>query len=147
MSGKASEVIGVWVLRSAALERTDTGERILPYGENPRGVLILHEGGRMAAIITPSDQSGDRPPPRRKLLPYSGRYRIEPNERFVTDVDIAWIPSWVGTPRGRTFSLREGVLHIASDPAPVEFLDGAMARGILTWTREDGASGPAAALP
>ena len=78
MSGNASEVIGVWILRSAALERTDTGERILPYGENPRGVLILHEGGRMAAIITPSDQSGDKPPPRRKLLAYSGRYRIEP---------------------------------------------------------------------
>ena len=99
----------------------------------------------MAAIITPSDQLGDRSPPRRKLLAYSGRYRIEPGGRFVTDVDIAWIPSWVGTPRGRAFSLREGVLHIVSDPAPVEFLDGAMARGILTWTREDGADAPNAA--
>jgi hypothetical protein len=142
MSDEASEVTGVWVLRSAYLERTDTGERILPYGENPRGVLILHEGGRMAAIITPSDQSGDKPPPRRKLLAYSGRYRIEPGGRFVTDVDIAWIPSWVGTPRGRSFALRDGELHIVSDPAPVEFLDGAMARGILTWAREDGV-GPA----
>jgi lipocalin-like protein len=142
MSDKASEVRGVWILRSAALERIDTGERILPYGENPRGVLILHEGGRMAAIITPSDQSGDKPPPRRRLLAYSGRYRIEPGGRFVTDVDIAWIPSWVGTPRGRSFSLRDGALHIVSDPAPVEFLDGAMARGILTWARED-ATAPA----
>ena len=144
MSGEANEVIGVWILRSAAPERTDTGERILPYGENPRGVLILHEGGRMAAIITPSE-IGDRPPPRRKLLAYSGRYRIEPGGRFVTDVDIAWIPSGVGTPRGRAFSLREGVLHIVSDPAPVEFLDGAMARGILTWAREDDAAAPNAA--
>ena len=113
----------MWILRSAYLERIDTGERILPYGENPRGVLMLHEGGRMAAIITPSDQSGDKAPPRRKLLAYSGRYRIEPPNRFVTDVDIAWIPSWVGTPRGRTFSLRDGMLDIVSDPAPVEFLD------------------------
>src|SRR5579872_1438539 len=142
MSDTASDVTGVWVLRSAYLERTDTGERILPYGENPRGVLILHEGGRMAAIITPSDQSGDKPPPRRKLLAYSGRYRIEPGGRFVTDVDIAWIPSWVGTPRGRSFALRDGELHIVSDPAPVEFLDGATTRGILTWAREDGV-GPA----
>ena len=38
------------------------------HGDIPRGVLILHEGGRMAAIITPSDESGDSPPPRRKLL-------------------------------------------------------------------------------
>jgi hypothetical protein len=136
MGDEATGLTGVWILRSAYLERTDTRERILPYGDNPRGVLILHEGGRMAAIITPSDQSGDKPP-RRKLLAYSGRYRIENGERFVTDVDIAWIPSWVGTPRGRNFSLRDSALDIVSDPAPVEFLDGAVAIGVLSWVRED----------
>ena len=145
MGDDATEVIGVWILRSAYLERTDTRERILPYGENPSGVLILHEGGRMAAIITPSEQTGDKPPPRRKLLAYSGRYRIEGGNRFVTDVDVAWIPSWVGTPRGRDFSLRDGRLDIVSDPAPIEFLDGAMAIGVLSWVREDGASAPDAA--
>ena len=93
MGDKATGLTRVWILRSAYLERTDTRERIFQYGDNPRGVLILHEGGRMAAIITPSDQSGDKPPRRRKLLAYSGRYRIENGERFVTDVDIAWIPS------------------------------------------------------
>ena len=138
MGDETAKLTGVWILRSARLERVDTGETIFPYGDNPRGVLILHDGGRMAAIITPSDQTGDQPPPRRKLLAYSGRYRIEPGNRFVTDVDIAWIPSWVGTPRGRDFSLRDGVLDIVSDAAPVEFLDGAMAKGILSWVREDG---------
>jgi Lipocalin-like domain len=138
MADQAHKATGVWILRSAYLTRVDTGEEILPYGENPRGVLILHEGGRMAAIITPSDQTADQSPPRRKLLAYSGRYRIENGDRFVTDVDIAWLPSWVGTPRGRTFSVRDGRLHIASDPAPVEFLDGAVASGTLTWVREDG---------
>jgi hypothetical protein len=137
MGDEATGLIGVWVLRSAYLERIDTGEKIIQYGDNPHGVLILHEGGRMAAIITPSDQTGDAPPPRRKLLAYSGRYRIEPPNRFITDVDIAWIPSWVGTPRGRKFSLRDGELHIVSDAAPVEFLDGAMAIGVLSWVRED----------
>jgi hypothetical protein len=138
MGDEATRLLGVWILRSAYLQRVDDKEKILPYGDNPRGVLILHEGGRMAAIITPCDQTGDEPPLRRKLLAYSGRYRIEPGNRFVTDVDIAWIPGWVGTPRGRNFSLRDGMLDIVSDPAPVEFLDGAMAIGILTWVREDG---------
>jgi len=73
----------------------------------------------------------------RRLLAYSGRYRIEPPNRFITDVDIAWLPSWVGTPRGRRFSLREGALDIVADPAPVEFLDGVLAVGVLTWVRED----------
>jgi hypothetical protein len=145
MGGEAAGLMGVWLLRSAYLQRVDTGEKIIQYGQNPRGVLILHEGGRMAAIITPSNQSGDAPTPRRKLLAYSGRYRIEPPNRFVTDVDIAWLPSWVGTPRGRSFSLRDGALDIVSDAAPVEFLDGAMAIGVLTWVREDRAAGEDAA--
>ena len=146
MVNQASELTGVWILRSAHLERVDTGEKILSYGDNPRGVLILHEGGRMAAIITPSHQSGgDAPPPRRKVLAYSGRYRIENGKRFVTDVDIAWLPSWVGTRQGRNFELQEDKLDIVSDPMPIEFLDGAMGIGILSWMREGSASARGAA--
>ena len=68
------------------------------------------------------------------------RYRIEPGDRFVTDVDIAWLPGWVGTRQGRSFKLRGDKLDIVSDPVPLEFLDGAMAIGILSWVREDSAS-------
>jgi len=141
MGDEAKPVMGVWILRSATLERIDTGEKIAQYGENPDGVLILHECGRMAAIITPSLQPDEAAPPRRKLLAYSGRYRIEGGDRFVTDVDIAWLPSWVGTERGRNFTLKDGELHIIADPAPVEFLDGAIAVGRLVWVREDRATG------
>jgi hypothetical protein len=141
MGDEAASLLGVWVLRSAYLQRVDNGEKIFQYGDAPRGVLILHEGGRMAAIITPSDQTdvpaGRATWPTRKLLAYSGRYRIEPPNRFVTDVDIAWLPAWVGTPRARTFTIRDGTLDIVADPAPVEFLDGTMAVGVLTWMRED----------
>jgi hypothetical protein len=138
MGDEASGLIGVWILRSARHERIDTGEKILSYGDNPRGVLILHEGGRMAAIITPSRQSGDKPPPARSVLAYSGRYRIEPGDRFVTDVDIAWLPGWVGTQQGRSFKLQGDKLDLVSDPVPLEFLDGALAKGIVSWVREDG---------
>ena len=136
MADQTNALTGVWILRSARLERVDTGEKIHTYGDDPRGVLILHEGGRMAAIITPSHQPGDGPPPRRKLLAYSGRYRIENGDRFVTDVDIAWIPGWVGTRQGRNFKLQEDTLDIVSDPIPIEFLEGAMGIGILSWVRE-----------
>jgi hypothetical protein len=136
MGDEAAGLTGVWILRSARLEKIDTGEKILHYGENPRGVLILHEGGRMAAIITPGDQGGASWP-MRKLLAYSGRYRIEAGARFVTDVDIAWAPTWVGSSQGRNFSLGDSTLDIVSDPAPIDFLGGAVAIGVLSWVRED----------
>lgn len=135
MGDEENDLTGVWVLRSAHHEWVDTGEKILTYGDRPRG--ILHESGRMAAMITPSDQTAGGPPPVRKLLAYSGRYRIENGKRFVTDVDIAWLPSWVGTSQGRNVKLREGELDIVSDPVPLEFLDGAMAIGVLSWVREE----------
>lgn len=92
----------------------------------------------MAAIITPGEQSGGASWPMRKLLAYSGRYRIEAGNRFVTDVDIAWAPTWVGSSQGRNFSLGAGTLDIVSDPAPIDFLGGAVAIGVLSWVREDG---------
>ena len=82
MGDQATRLLGVWLLRSAYGERVDTKERTFLFGENPRGVLILHEGGRMAAIITPSLQPDDPPPSPRQLVAYSGRYRIEPGGRF-----------------------------------------------------------------
>jgi len=33
-------------------------------------------------------------------------------------------------------NVKAPVLDIVADPAPVEFLDGAMAVGVLTWVRE-----------
>ena len=136
MGDEPTGLMGVWILLSAYGERLDTKERILLFGENPRGVLMLHESGRMAALITPSLQRDDPPPPLRQLVAYSGRYRIEPPSRFVTDVDIAWFPTWVGSAQGRNFSFKDGELHIVTDPRPVEFFDGAVGVGVLTWVRE-----------
>jgi Lipocalin-like domain len=138
MGDEAKSLMGVWILRAAYTERVDTKERTFRFGESPRGVLIFDEGGRMAAIITPSLRPEDSPPSRPQPIAYSGRYRIEPGGRFVTDVDIAWFPAWVGTPRGRNFTLKDGELHVVTDPEPVESFDGALGVGILTWAREDG---------
>jgi hypothetical protein len=145
MDDEASGVVGVWILRSAYGERVDTKERTLLFGENPRGVLMLHESGRMAALITPSSERGDPPPSPRQLVAYSGRYRIEPPGRFVTDVDIAWFPAWVGSAQGRNFSVKDGELHIVTDPRPVEFFNGAVGVGVLRWAREDASTASGAA--
>jgi hypothetical protein len=93
-------------------DANDLPEQFRAKGHYPRGVPILDEGGRMAAIITPSAQPNDAPPPPERMIACSGRYRIEPGGRFITDVDIGWLPAWLRTPRGRQFSILDGELHL-----------------------------------
>jgi hypothetical protein len=133
-------IAGSWILQSCYVQRVDTGERMLPYGENPRGVLIMHESGRMAAVITPRDQvmpasDADTAKLYGQLIAYSGRYRLEGN-RYVTDVDVSWLTAWVGTAQGRTFVLRETLLDIVSDPTSSPLFGGAQIVAVLTWARE-----------
>src|SRR5262245_41307921 len=95
------DICGVWRLRSYYLQNLQTDERTQPNGDRPNGVLILLPEGRMAAILTPGEQmrpetEADQAEAFRKLVAYSGRYRLEPPDRFVTTVDIAWFQPWVG---------------------------------------------------
>lgn len=131
---------GCWTLLSSYIEVVETGERLYPYGEHPRGVLILHESGRMAAVFTPGDQAipvteADKAKAFEQLVAYSGLYRLE-GARFVTDVDVSWAPQWLGTAQGRAFVLRGDQLDIVSDPAPSPFFGGVLVTGKLTWARE-----------
>jgi hypothetical protein len=133
-------IAGCWTLKSCYFEVVDSGERLFPYGENPRGVLVIHESGRMAAVITPRTQAiptteADRAKAFEQLVAYSGRYRSE-GGRFVTDVDVSWLPQWVGMPQGRNFALRDDLLDVVSDTISLPLAGGALARGVLTWARE-----------
>src|SRR5579863_4827557 len=100
------EIAGVWILRSFHTEELASGQRIEVFGPNPRGVLIIHPGGRMVAVITPRDQTepateADKAAAFQNLVAYSGRYRFEPPDSFVTTVDIAWFQPWLGTAQAR----------------------------------------------
>ena len=140
MTDDRAGVVGCWILTSCYFEVVDSGERLFPYGENPRGVLMLHASGRMAAVITPRADAmpateADRAKAFEQLVAYSGRYRLE-GARFVTDVDVSWLPQWVGMPQGRNFALHDDQLDVVSDPISLPFAGGALARGVLTWARE-----------
>ena len=138
-----SSILGVWKLRSFYAENVETRERSEPFGPEPRGTLILHPDGRMAALLTPgtsmaSTVGADQASAAQKLVAYSGRYRLEPPDRLVTSVDVAWIPAWVGTDQARTYTLDGDRLEITSAPGRMLREDGTEATfvGILKWTRE-----------
>ncbi len=71
----------------------------------------------------------------RGMTAYTGRFRVEGN-RVVTDLDVAWRPSWEGSEQepfcsleGDRLILRTGVMGHSSRP-------GCRHRATFTWTRD-----------
>jgi hypothetical protein len=135
-------ICGVWRLRSYRLKNLATGEATEVFGPEPNGVLILLPEGRMAGIVTPSEQTppvteADRAAAFQKLIAYSGRYRLEPPNRFVTTVDVAWYQPWLEKEQARSFRIDGEMLEIISDPTTTPLTGDALVVGVLSWLRED----------
>lgn len=138
-----NSILGVWKLRSFHMKNVETEERSEPFGPEPRGTLILHPDGRMAALLTPGERGTpatepDRAAASQKIVAYSGRYRLEPPDRLVTSVDVACFEDWVGTDQVRTYALDGDRLDIFTPQGrmPRQGGDEVTVVGILSWTRE-----------
>ena len=101
----------------------------------------MHPEGRMIGVITPAERRApttetEQAAAFQKLIAYSGRYRLEPPNRFVTTVDVAWLQPWVGTEQARTYKLDGDLLDIVSAPTRVPLTGNALVAGVLSWERE-----------
>ena len=126
-----------------SVQDAGTGEQSEPFGPDPRGTLMLHADGRMAALITPRDRvvptsEADRATAFQGLVAYAGWYRLEPPDRFVTTVDVAWHEGWIGTDQVRTYVVDGDRLDIFTPPTRMPRPDGGevTVTGRLSWTRE-----------
>lgn len=133
--------LGVWLLRSYQAEDMETGRVMEGFGPAPRGVLMLHPGGRMVVLVTATDPKmpagdADRTAACNNLLAYSGRYRLIPPDSFVTSVDVAWFAGFVATEQARTYRVDGDVLHIIAGPTRDPRPGGGMVRVTLIWDRE-----------
>jgi hypothetical protein len=100
------ELVGTW--RLAGCVRRSGGRTEHPFGEQPVGLLLYTQDGRMSVHLA----FGDREPlssldlaelPEaeaalafRTYLGYGGRYRIR-GDTVVHSVEVSSIPDWVGT--------------------------------------------------
>ncbi len=139
--GELPDITGVWRLQSYLLKNLATGENTDVFGPTPSGVLILLLEGRMAAIMTPSGRTpplteADQARAFQELIAYSGHYRLEAPNRFVTTVDVAWFQPWLGTAQARSFDLDGDTLNIVSDPSTTPLTGDAPVVGVLSWRRE-----------
>jgi hypothetical protein len=134
-------LVGSWRLLSLQMEMEDTGEIAEPWGTRPQGRLVVTPEGRLITVTT----AGDRLPPETdaeaspllgSMVCYSGKTRMDGNARFVTEVDVAWHPSWLGTQQARNFTLEVDVLYVRTDVLTLPAYPRRSAYAMLSWRRE-----------
>jgi hypothetical protein len=134
-------LVGTWRLLSLRMKMEDTGEITEPWGTQPQGRLVLTPEGRLITVTT----ARDRLPPTTdaeaaallgSMVCYSGKTRMDGNARFVTEVDVAWHPSWLGTQQARNFTLDGEFLSIHTDPMTHPAYPSRSVSFMLSWQRE-----------
>ena len=129
-----NELVGAWRLAAAQFLFADGGAADL-YGGPAEGRVLFTADGWMSVVITsagaPAADGGGAP----VTVAYSGRYRTETG-RFITAVDVASVPPWVGTEQIREYEVAGDELSmVLGMPVHPSYPD-RPGRGKLSWKRE-----------
>jgi hypothetical protein len=142
LADDAEKLLGNWRLVSFFAEDVQTKQRNNPYGEHPNG-FIGFTPARFFAFVPAEDRKTPQTPEEqaasyRTVIAYTGKWRLE-GEKFITRVDVAWNPGWVGTEQIRFWRLEgDNKLFITTAPIPIPGSDGSekMVIGDLGWERD-----------
>jgi hypothetical protein len=136
----SAKVSGIWKLVSYEIEVQATGQKEPVMGKNPTGYVIFTPEGRVSFVLTgegrkPAKTAQERADLMSTLVAYSGLYRIE-GDQWVTRVDVAWDPAWVGTEQRRNFKLEGDRLQVLSPWRIMpNWADRGMTRSIISFER------------
>lgn len=105
----SGKMTGFWKLVSYVVEVQATGQIEPVMGSHPTGYVNFSPEGRVMFILTgegrkPAKTDEERAALLGTLVAYTGMYRIE-GDRWITKVDVAWNPEWVGTEQARNFKI------------------------------------------
>jgi Lipocalin-like domain len=123
--GAESPVLGVWKLTSYVREDVASGDNTQPWGENPKGHLMYSPDGHMSAIITSEGRISVAPTDDKyhektsqlfsTMAAYAGTYTVQGN-KVNHHVEVACLPSWVGSEQPREITLDNDTLTIRTQP-------------------------------
>jgi lipocalin-like protein len=112
----AKELVGSWTLISVTVNRD--GEKIEPFGPNPKGTMTFDSGGRFSIIVTRSDlpkfasnnretgTSEENKAVAQGSIAYFGTYSVdEDGHMFIVHVGASSYPNFVGTDQKRIFTI------------------------------------------
>lgn len=131
-----SKLFGTWRLLTIEFVTSDTGERTEMYGADPLGFITITPDQRMMAIISVREpRERDDAALFKQMMAYTGPVRIEGDDQFITTVEAAWHPGWVGTEQARFFTIADDILSIISAEVSHPNYPGRKGRGIVRWER------------
>ncbi len=136
----SAKLPGIWKLVSYEIEIQATGQKEPVMGKNPSGYVVFTPEGRVFFVLTgegrkPAKTAQERSDLMSTLVAYTGMYRIE-GEQWVTKVDVAWDPTWVGTEQRRNFKLEGERLQVLSPWRMMpNWADRGMTRSIISFER------------
>jgi hypothetical protein len=138
----STKLEGVWRLLSYTLEYQATGRKEPIMGEKPTGYAIFTLEGRAMFVITgegrkPQTEDKERAALLNTLVAYTGKYRIE-GDKWITKVEVAWNPEWVGTEQVRLFRLDGNRLEVTTPWRIMpNWPEKGMTRSVLVFERSD----------
>ena len=133
-------ILGIWRLVAYEVESQATGEREPVLGKTLTGNIIFTPEGRMMVVLTGEGRQApttdqDRADLFKSLVAYTGLYRVD-GDKWLTKVDVAANPAWVGTEQTRPFRVDGNRLQESTGVMPwAAHPDKGMMRFILTYER------------
>ena len=137
LARRSNSPVGTWKLLSFQYEFEDSDQRDEPLGANPVGYLVLTEE-RLITLVTARERATDAAPgePLGSMIAYSGRYRLQGDDCFITTVDSAWQPPWIGTEQVRFFKMDGENLSAVSALREEPKYPGRRFRGVAVWRKD-----------
>ena len=135
-----TQVQGVWKLVSYEVEIQATGQKEPVMGQHPTGYVIFTPEGRVWFVLTgegrkPAKTIQERADLLNSLVAYTGTYRIE-GDKWITKVEVAWNPEWVGTEQMRFFKVVNDRLQVLTPWRIMpNWAEKGMQRSIVTFDR------------
>jgi hypothetical protein len=135
-----AQIHGVWRLVSYEVEIQSTGQKEPFMGQKPTGYATFTPEGRVFFVLTGEGRKAaktiqDRAELLGSLVAYTGVYRLE-GDKWITKVDVAWNPEWVGTEQARVFKVEGERLQVLTPWRVMpNWADKGMTRSIVTFER------------
>jgi hypothetical protein len=140
LADDTDKVVGTWRLVSYDIEVQATGSRVPVMGQHPTGYVSFMPSGRIFFVLTGEARKAAKTDPERAellstLVAYTGTYRVD-GDKWITNVEVAWNPEWVGTEQSRSFKLDGEQLQVLTPWRLMpNWADKGMTRSIITFTR------------